>query len=218
VADKLKLEIRTAQGVTRTPAPGATGPLANPRFLEALFAPDAVERKRNTEAVEISPNQMVSGRIVQYAPVRARPFEEVKDQVRERVVATRAAELARKEGEAKLAAWKANPAAAELPAAMPLSRQDQGKQPRPLIEAALRTDPAKLPALVGVDLGPDGYAVVRVNKLLPRDTVAPQQAQQELQQYNRAWGTAEAMAYYDALKSRFKTQINVPRPASGATQ
>jgi peptidyl-prolyl cis-trans isomerase D len=64
---------------------------------------------------------------------------------------------------------------------------------------------------------PEGYAVVRVNKL-PRDTVAQQQAQQELQQYNRAWGTAEAMAYYVALKSRFKTQINVPRPAGGATQ
>jgi peptidyl-prolyl cis-trans isomerase D len=218
VADKLKLEIRTAQGVTRTPAPGATGPLASPRFLEALFAPDAVERKRNTEAVEIAPNQMVSGRIVQYAPVRARPFEEVKDQVRERVVATRAAELARKEGEAKLAAWKANPAAAELPGAVALSRQDQGKQPRPLIESALRADPGKLPALVGVDLAAEGYAVVRVNKVLPRDAVAPQQAQQELQQYNRAWGTAEAMAYYEVLKSRFKTQINVPRPASGATQ
>jgi peptidyl-prolyl cis-trans isomerase D len=218
VADKLKLEIRTAQGVKRAPLAGAAGPLANARFLEALFAPDAVERKRNTEAVEVGPNQMVSGRIVQYAPARARPFEEVKDQVRERVVATRAAELARKEGEAKLAAWKVNPAAAELPAAVPLSRQDQGKQPRPLIEAALRADPAKLPALVGVDLGVEGYAVVRVNKLLPRDTVAPQQAQQELQQYNRAWGTAEAMAYYDMLKSRFKAQVTVPRPTGTTTQ
>jgi peptidyl-prolyl cis-trans isomerase D len=99
-----------------------------------------------------------------------------------------------------------------------LSRQDQGKQPRPLIEAALRADPGKLPALVGVDLGAEGYAVVRVNKVLPREAVAPQQAQQELQQYNRAWGTAEAMGYYELLKSRFKTQINVPRPASGATQ
>jgi peptidyl-prolyl cis-trans isomerase D len=101
---------------------------------------------------------------------------------------------------------------------VPLSRQDQGKQPRPLIEAALRADPAKLPALVGVDLGVEGYAVVRVNKLLPRDTVAPQQAQQELQQYNRAWGTAEAMAYYDMLKSRFKAQVTVPRPTGTTTQ
>ena len=51
VADKLKLEVRSAQGVTRTPQPGATGALANPKFLSALFSPDAIEHKRNTEAV-----------------------------------------------------------------------------------------------------------------------------------------------------------------------
>ena len=97
-----------------------------------------------------------------------------------------------------------------------LSRQDQDKQPRPLIEAALRADPAKLPALVGVDLGAVGYAVAKVNKLVPRAPVPPQQAQQELAQYSRAWSTAETLAYYELLKSRFKTQINVPRPAGAA--
>ena len=39
----------------------------------------------------------------------------MKAQVRERVVATKAAELAKKDGEAKLAAWKAAPATAPLP-------------------------------------------------------------------------------------------------------
>lgn len=216
-ADKLKLQIRTAEKVTRTPAPTTTGPTANPKFLAALFSPDAVERKRNTEAVEIGPNQMAAGRVTQYSPARTRPFEEVKDQVREQVVAAKAAELARKDGEAKLAAWKASPATAELPAAVPVSRMDAG-QPRQVIEAALRADPAKLPALVGVDLGAEGYAVVKVNKLLPRDTVAPQQAQQEAGQYTRAWGTAEAMAYYEVLKNRFKAQINVPRPKEAVAQ
>lgn len=216
-ADKLKLQIRTAEKVTRTPAPNTTGPTANPKFLAALFSPDAVERKRNTEAVEIGPNQMAAGRVTQYSPARTRPFEEVKDQVREQVVAAKAAELARKDGEAKLAAWKASPATAELPAAVPVSRMDAG-QPRQVIEAALRADPAKLPALVGVDLGAEGYAVVKVNKLVPRDTVAPQQAQQEAGQYTRAWGTAEAMAYYEVLKNRFKAQINVPRPKEAVAQ
>jgi peptidyl-prolyl cis-trans isomerase D len=216
-ADKLKLQIRTAEKVTRTPAPNTTGPTANPKFLAALFSPDAVERKRNTEAVEIGPNQMAAGRVTQYSPARTRPFEEVKDQVREQVVAAKAAELARKDGEAKLAAWKASPATAELPAAVPVSRMDAG-QPRQVIEAALRADPARLPALVGVDLGAEGYAVVKVNKLLPRDTVAPQQAQQEAGQYTRAWGTAEAMAYYEVLKNRFKAQINVPRPKEAVAQ
>ncbi|HVE53387.1 MAG TPA: SurA N-terminal domain-containing protein [Ramlibacter sp.] len=218
VADKLKLDVRTAQGVTRNPLPGAAGPLANAKFLQALFAPDAVERKRNTEAVEFGPSQMVSGRVTQYAPARTRPFEEVKAQVRERVVAARAADLAKKEGEAKLAAWKAAPATAEMPAAAPLSRQDAGKQPAQVIEAALRADPAKLPALVGVDLGPEGYAVVKVNSVLPRTPPPPQQAQQEREQYTRAWAAAESAAYYGMLKERFNVQIKVPKPKEGAAQ
>jgi len=212
VADKLKLEIRTAQNVARKPQPGAVGPLANPKFLDAVFAPDAVERKRNTEALEVGPNQMASGRISQYTPARTRPLAEVQAQVRAKLVAERAAELARKEGQEKLAAWKAAPATASLPAAITLSRQDTGKQPPQVIEAALRADPAALPALVGVDLAADGYAVVKVTKVLPREAPAAQQAQQELAQYSRAWAGAETLAYYNLLKDRFKVQIKVPKP------
>lgn len=218
VAEKLKLEVRTAQVVGRTPQPGATGPLANPKFLAALFTPDALERKRNTEAVEFGPSQMVSGRIAQYTPARTRPFEEVKAQVREQVVAAKAAELARKDGEAKLAAWKATPASAQLPAVETLSRQEVAKHPRAVIDAALRADPGKLPALVGVDLGKDGYAIVQVNKVLAREAPPQQQAQAEASQYNRLWGTAEAMAYYEELKERFKVQISVPKPKEEAAQ
>lgn len=218
VAEKLKLQVKTATGVTRTPQPGATGPLANPKFLEALFSADAVERKRNTEALEIGPNQMVSGRITQYTPAHTRPLEEVKAEVRERVVAARAAELARKEGEEKLAAWKADPAAAKLPPPAPLSRQDAGRLPREVIDAALRADPASLPTLVGVNLGEQGYAIVKVDKVLPRETPSPQQAQQELDQYTRAWASAEGQAYYNMLKERFKVKFTVPQPKDGLLQ
>jgi len=212
-ADRLKLEIKTATNVRRTPAPGATGPLANPKFLEALFAPDSVQKKRNTEAVEIAPNTLVSGRITQYTPARTLPFAEVKDKVRERVVAAKAAELAKKDGEEKLAAWKANPASANLPAAITVSRQETQKQPQAVIEAALRADPAKLPAFAGVDLGDQGYAVVKVDKVLPREPPAPDAAKLQSQQYAQWWSSAETLAYYNMLKDRFKVQINVPKPA-----
>jgi len=212
VADKLKLEIRTAQNVRRTPVPGATGALANPKFLSALFSPDSIEKKRNTEAVEVAPSTLASGRIAQYTPARTLPFAEVKDKVRERVVAARAAELAKKEGMEKLAAWKATPASANLPAAITVSRQETQKQPSPVIEAALRADPSALPAFTGVDLGEQGYAVVKVNKVLPREMPPEAQAKQEQGQYAQAWGSAEALAYYNLLKERLKVEILAPKP------
>jgi peptidyl-prolyl cis-trans isomerase D len=214
VADKLKLEIRTATNVTRNPAPGATGALANPKFLNALFSPDSTQKKRNTEAVEIAPNTLVAGRVSQYMPARTLPFAEVKERVRERVVSARAAELATKEGMEKLAAWKANPAAASLPAPTAVSRQESQKQPQAVVEAALRADPTALPVMAGVDMGEQGYAVVKVNKVLPRETPAEAAARQERQQYAQSLASAENLAYYNLLKERFKVQMEVPKPSA----
>ena len=214
VADKLKLEIRTAANVTRNPAAGSSGPLANPKFLSALFSPDSTQKKRNTEAVEIAPSTLVAGRVSQYTPARTLPFAEVKERVRERVVSARAAELAKKEGVEKLAAWKANPASASLPAPIAVSRQESQKQPQAVVEAALRADPGALPVFAGVDLGDQGYAVVKVNKVLPRETPAEAAARQERQQYAQSLASAENLAYYNLLKERFKVQIEVPKPAT----
>jgi len=213
-ADKLKLEIQTAKNVQRTPPKGATGPLANPKFLAALFTPESIDKKRNTEAVELAPNVLASGRIAQYSPATTLPFADVKDKVRQRVVAVKAAELARKEGTEKLAAWKANPAAAAsgLPAPVIVGRTDGPAQPQQVVEAALRADPTTLPAFTGVDLGEQGYAIVKVNKLLAREQPAAEQAKQEREQYERWWASAEGLAYYNLLRTRFKAQILAPKP------
>lgn len=206
VVDKFKLPLRTAQGVTRVPAPGAAAPLNSPKFLEALFAGDAIRNKRNTDAIETAPSQLVSGRIVQHSPARVLPFEQVKDKVRERVVAQQAAVLARKDGEARLAELKKAPQTALEGEARPVSRLNQDI-PRPLLDAVLQADAAKLPAVVGVELGDAGYFVARITKVLGRDPIAAANPQQAQSQYLGALSDAETQAYYAALKSRLKVKI-----------
>ncbi len=211
-ADRLGLEIKTATGITRKPQPGATGALTNAKFLNAIFAPDTIEKKRNTEAVEVASNQLVSGRITQYTPARTRPLAEVKDTVRQRWLAQRGAEEARKDGAAKLAAWKATPATAVMSEILSVSRDQPQKQPLQVIDAALRTDAAALPALTGIDLGAQGYAIVNVLKVLPREASLDATAKQERDQYTQWWTSAESLAYYNVLKDRFKAEIKVAKP------
>ncbi|WP_395686937.1 SurA N-terminal domain-containing protein [Caenimonas koreensis] len=212
-ADKLKLEIKTATGVARTPAPNATGPLANPKFLAALFSPDSTAKKRNTEAMEIAPGVMVSGRISQYTPARTLPFADVKDKVRDRLIEMRAAELAKEEGIKRLAAWKADPAKAQMQPAVVISRQEPGQMLPAVVDAAMRTDPVTLPSWTGVELGAGGYVVVKVTKVLARDTPTPEAAKRERDQYAQWWSSAETVAYFNLLKERLKVQIKVPKPA-----
>ncbi len=214
IADKLKLEIQTATNLTRKPAAASTGVLSNEKFLAALFSADAIEKKRNTEVIELGANQLVAGRIAQYTPARTLPFAEVRNVVRDRVVASNAAQLAQKEGLAKLAAWKAAPATATMPAPMPISREQSQNMPAQILNAALRADTSTLPMFVGVDLGAQGYAVVRVNKVLPRVVATEAVAKQEQAQYAKWWADAESDAYYNYLKDRFKVVTTVARPTT----
>ena len=215
VADSLKLKIQTAEGVTRVPGPGASGPLANPKFLEALFANDSVEGKRNTSAIEVGPSQLVAGRISTYTPTRTLPLQEVSDRARLLLIAEKSAELARKDAEAKKAAWMGNAApAAGLAPAVVVSRDQTQNLPRAVVDAALRASPDNLPAWVSADLGSQGTAVVKVLRIIPREGVDAQQAAQQRQQLQQWWSTAEGFAYYEMLKERFKVQIKPARPQS----
>jgi len=216
VAERLKLDIRTAGNLTRQPAAGVTGILANPKFINALFSPESIEKKRNTEAIEVGPSQLVSGRLVQYTPAKIQPFAEVKDKVREGWLVQRSAEEARKDGVAKLAAWNAAPTKASMPNPSILISREQSQQlPVQVAEAALRTDASVLPVFIGVDLGAQGYVIAKINKVLTRDAPAEAAAKQELGQYAQWWVSAETLAYYEGLRDRFKAEILVSKPKAG---
>ena len=215
VADKLKLSLKQAKGVTRMPTGGVPAELANPKVLQALFSDDAVGKRRNTEAIEVATNTLVSARIAKHYPSVVRPFAEVRDSVRQQFVQSRALELARVEGQARLAAWKAQPDTASLGQPVVISRDQLQAQDQTLVDAALRADPAKLPALLGVELGAEGYAVVRVNKIVPREAQPAEQARQTRQQFAQLRSQAEVQAYLAALKKEFKAEILVAAPKSG---
>ncbi|MFZ2650259.1 MAG: SurA N-terminal domain-containing protein [Burkholderiaceae bacterium] len=212
-AEKFKLEVRKAGDITRSPGAQAQGPLANAKFLEALFAADSVKNKRNTLAIDIGANQLVSGRIVQYTPARQLPLAEVVAKVRERVTNSQAAEMARKEGAARLAALRAAPQSALNEPPQTVSRAQSRGLARPVVDAVLKASVAVLPAVLGVDLGSEGYAVARLVRVLGRDPAAGAAAQGQ-EQYSQAWADAEAQAYYAALKRRFKVELAVSASAT----
>ena len=214
VIDKFKLEKRTAS-VQRQPTPGAEGPLASAKLLEAVFKEDTLRNKRNTDAVEVGTSQLAAARVVGYQPERTLPLAEVKPLVLARVAAEQAAALARKDGEQRLAEAKAKPDLT-LPVSATVSRAQLQNLPRPVVEAALKANPDQLPATLGVDLGTEGYAVLRVAKVLPRDPAAGGGEAALRQQFAQALSTAETQAFYEALKKRYKVTVTAPAAAASA--
>jgi len=84
------------------------------------------------------------------------------------------------------------------------------------LNAALSADPKQLPAWIGVNLPERGYAVVKVEKVLPAEARPAAQVAREVQQYNQWWASAEGQAYYELLKARHKAVIKVAKPVAPA--
>ena len=217
-ADKFHLTIQSADNVTRQPNPalGAKSPLNNEKLLKALFSDDSIRNKRNTEAVQVGPDTLVSARIVDYRPATVRKFDDVEAMVREGYIAQQAAELARKDGEAKLEALKKGGAADGFGAAVTVSRSKADGIAPQAVEAIMRADVAKLPAVVGVDLGGQGYGLYRITEVKQPPQGDPARRKADAQQLAQAAGRTELEAYYESLKARSK--VKVLHPATPAEQ
>ena len=215
VADKLKLNIQKANQVGRQPAAGQSkSVLTNPALLNALFNEASLQKQRNTEAIEVAPSTLVSARVVKHQPAATLPLAEVKEFVKRALTQEKAAEIAKAQGEQRLAALKAKTGSDTLPNAIVISRENTQRQMPQVVEAALRADPSNLPSVNGVDLGAQGFAVVRVTKIFPPEPENKALMAQAQQQFTQLWGTAETQAYIAQLKTKLKAEILVPKPSA----
>jgi len=212
VADKLKLNIPKATQVARQP-PQARSVLSHPGLLQAIFSEASLQKQRNTEAIEVAPSTLVSARVVKHQPAATLPLAEVKEFVKRALTQEKAAEMAKAQGEQRLTALKASTGADNLPNAIVISREKTQRQLPKVVDAVLRADPNKLPSVSGVDLGVQGFAVVRVTKILPPEAENKELMVQAQQQFTQLWGTAETQAYIAQLKTKMKAEILVPKPS-----
>jgi peptidyl-prolyl cis-trans isomerase D len=206
VADKLKLKIETASNLTRQPQ-AANSWFNNKKFLNAIFSDDSIKNKRNTEAVEVAPNTLIAGHIVEYKPATKRPFEEVKATITVSVKQIEAAKIAIKEGKEKIASLKANNDNSGFSGSKKISHiKDQGLNPL-AVDAVMKADIRKLPTFVGVEFPGKGFGIYRINKVeqTPTPDVARRQGEQE--QLANILSQQEMSAYLELLKQKANVQI-----------
>ncbi|MFM1991831.1 MAG: hypothetical protein RJA99_4788 [Pseudomonadota bacterium] len=221
-ADKWKLEVRTGELLGRGPAPDAAkdSPLGNARLVSALFGDDVLRNKRNTEAVEIAPGRIASARIVEYRAPQRKPFAEVKDEVRKRIVAEESAKLAKAAGEARLAELKGGKGdAAGFSPMKTVSRAAPAGLAPQALDAVYRLAPAEpAPAYAGVDLGNAGYVIVQLLKVVPpsAEELAQKVAAYDAQ-IERVAAQQDLVSYLDALKARTKI-VRHPERIGARTQ
>ena len=217
VADKLKLKIEVVDGLTREPnkALPASVLTNNAKFLTAIFSDGAVKKKHNTEAIEVAPNTMIAGRILEYKAASKRPLEEVRPAIVAKLTQSEAELLAEKEGKAKLTALKATDSVNGFSDVKVISRAKPQDIPAQAVIQIMKADTQKLPAYVGVALGNAGYSVFRISKVTAGVPDAAKRAS-DAQQIASMQSQQDLLAYIELLKKKAKVSVNKAAIAASA--
>jgi len=80
VIDKYSLDVQQSQWLSKQDAEKFFN---NPVFADAVFDKTNIENKFNTPAIEVSPNNLVSARVVDFRKSETRPFDEVKSEIKD---------------------------------------------------------------------------------------------------------------------------------------
>jgi peptidyl-prolyl cis-trans isomerase D len=202
-ADALKLKIQTADALTRR----GLAPYINARVVDALFSDESLKSRRNTQAIEVGTNTLVSARIVDYKPAAVRPLDEVKPQVRQLVERREAARLAREAGEAKLAELRKQPSDAGFQPVRTISRANPQGLPPGVVNSIMRAPTDKLPSFVGADVGNAGYLIAEIVATKMGDGGSAEQREAQNRVLVQQAAAADELAYAEGLKARHNVQI-----------
>ena len=71
----------------------APPPFNHAGLSAALFSPESIKSKQNTEAIEVQPGTLVAARVVEHRPARVRPLAEVSQAIEAKLRAEQSARL-----------------------------------------------------------------------------------------------------------------------------
>ncbi len=182
----------------------------NDKIMNLVFSEESRKEHRNTEAVEVSPNNLVSARVIDYKPSAPRSFDEVKSSIEALLKLEAASKLALAKGEAALKDLRAGKEVKDIEWITPVTVDRKNAQG--LTDLAMnqvfKTNTAQLPAYSGIADAKQGYLLVKVIKVEPAtasDADAKKTAQNDL---NAALAAEYLASYKLSLRDKAKVKVN----------
>ena len=205
-ADKFNLQLQTSGWLSRDD--GAKF-FKNEKLMNSVFSEAVLKDKRNTEAIEVSPNNMMSARVVDYKASAPRTFDEVKGGIEAVLKLEQAVKLATDKGVASLAKLKAGDAGKDLEWIAPVTVDRKNAQGLTdvVMNQVFKIDASKLPAYAGIVNGKTSYTIVKILSVANalKDDEAKKTAEADLQ---AAMAAEFVSAYGQSLKAKSDVVVN----------
>lgn len=209
VAKALNLKVEESNWIS-SQGQGAQGILANPKVLQAIFEPASLKDRRNSAAIEVAPNVLISVRVIDYEPVGMRPFDSVSGEIRSYLTRKAAVDKATSDGELRLADLNAGKSVSGL--SWSPSRSVSRLQPGGLTPDAIQligaADVNKLPAYVGSPSGAEGFAIYKVSSVKAGAALSDEKRAQIAAAYQRFIQQADVVSLMVALRDRHPVKVS----------
>jgi peptidyl-prolyl cis-trans isomerase D len=189
------------------------------KLMTLVFTNEVLKDKRNTEAVEVSNNTLVSARVVDYKPSAPRTFDEVKGGIEDFLKIEKANKLASQKGTTLLASLKEGKEAAELDWIAPVTVDRKNAQGLTDLTMAnvFKIDTTKLPAYAGISDSKKGYLLIKVTAV--QNKLADEEAKKAaLIELRTAMASEYSSAYIGTLKANKEILINTRLMMSDSAQ
>ncbi|WP_026258910.1 SurA N-terminal domain-containing protein [Uliginosibacterium gangwonense] len=205
IADKLGLKLQTTDWLTAASLP--QGVLSTPKVRAMIFSAEAIKEKRNSEAIDLGHDSVLSFRVVDSKPARTKTFDEVKAEAEASAKLAEAAKQTKVDGEATVAKLKAG-TAVDAKWSPSQAVQRMGEMSKDVRKAIFGVPAKQLPAYVGV-ADEDGYTVFRVEKVTEAKAEANDPRLKQISSgYATALGREDLRAYLQALRNKVGVKIN----------
>ena len=203
VAERFGLKIQTVKNVTRD----FEDQLINPNVIEALYGYDVLEDKRNSNAIEVASNTLLSARVTAHHKQTVKTFDEVKGDIVATLKNQKATEAARAQGSADIAKLlDKKSASAKFGDKTVISRERPGAYAYEVVTAALRPEANKLPTYTGVQTQDGSYFVIEVQSS-KKIEASPEQLAMRKAELAQLYSNPEQAAFISGLETKFGTQI-----------
>lgn len=208
VAKKFNLTVQKTDWLSREE--GAKYFKDSTKLMNQAFSESVLKDKRNTDAIEVSENNLIAARVVDYQPETEKKFEDIKEALEVVLKGEKALKLAEKKGEAvlaKLNAGEDDKSLSWIPE-VTVDRKDAQGLTEPVMNQVFKINTATLPAYAGFADADRAYVLVKVTKVinaLAEDEQLKDRAQLE---YEIALAKEYVSAYGQSLKSKTDIEIS----------
>ena len=180
----------------------------NEALMSALYAKESIKDHRNTEAIEVTPNNLISARVVDYKAQSTKPFADVRKNIEDYLKFESAKKMVASEGEAALKSLTDASSKIQWQPATLVDRKNTKGLSDAVVNHAYKMPTDKLPSYSGFMDGNNGYVIVKVNKVsFPNDS-NEENKQAFASDYSEALSAEYLSAYLKGLKAKASVSVN----------